>query len=97
MDAIVSWLCRSGWPSADSRPPAVADEPVLERELGRIGRHALAFTRADDDELERALRRVEAAQLREPGVEILACRSQVAAHGADASYPVRRRWYVANA
>ena len=44
---------------ACARAPAVADEPVLETDLARLGRRPLAHGRPHDDELERSLARIE--------------------------------------
>ena len=57
VDISVSWFSRLTRPvlvDVCGCPPAIADEPVLDRELGGRRRLALALARADDDQLERA-------------------------------------------
>ena len=63
------------------RAPAIADEAVLERELGRLRQLALALRGPDDDELERALLARQRAQRRQVRIEALAWHVEVGAHG----------------
>ena len=63
------------------RLPAVADETVLDRELGGVGRLALALARPNDDQLERPVLGAELPQLRKAWSRLsrVACRSVLTA------------------
>ena len=91
VDAIVSWLSRCTRPSASTIwLPPVTDEALLDRELGRVGRLALALARADDDQLQRPVLGAERSKLGKPLVEALAGRVEIRAHGPRCYRPPQR-------
>ena len=57
--------------------PTVTDEALLRRELGRVGRLALALARADDDQLERPVLGAEGSKLGKAIFEALAGRVEI--------------------